>query len=284
LLGVAFAEPDDAIGRRLQELLHAHQADVFGCVAAQTKEVEGELLVRLFIGEDGKSARVDILKDQTSHPPLGKCIAAAVRSWDLAPLKAEPGDQLVFPLAFRPGAGSAMAIDKIAACVPGEEQAFYVLKAGTFNGKPVREGDVAWAPAGAACRFDKAEVLRFRRQGPAAGGAPAVISAPAALPIAGGKGAVRLFLDGKGAGFAFDILTLDAGAAVPPHKHEGSEEVIYMLSGRTTATVGGSVRKVGPGEILRMRPGEEHAVTVDEKLVAVQIYVPGGPEQRFKGK
>ena len=103
LLGVAFAEPDDAIGRRLQELLHAHQADVFGCVAAQTKEVEGELLVRLFIGEDGKSARVDILKDQTSHPPLGKCIAAAVRR------SAELVDRSRPDIDGRGGPGDALA-------------------------------------------------------------------------------------------------------------------------------------------------------------------------------
>jgi quercetin dioxygenase-like cupin family protein len=281
LLGVAAAAVADEgaeMGRRVQALLRTHQSEVFGCVTA---DVEGEVLLRVFVGDDGKPGRVEVLKDQTGNPALGKCLVAAVRGWDLSSLKADPGDQLVFPLAFHPNqngdAKPKAAIDKVAAC-GDEEQAFYVLKAGRFNKKPVHAGDVVWAPAHAACRFDKAEVLRVRWLGPPAAGDAAVIAPPKPYVIKGGS--VRIYLEGKS--FALDVLSLDAGAAVPPHQHEGSDELIYVLSGKSTATLGGEKQYTKAGEELRMPAGVEHSVTVDDKLTAVQVYAPAGPEQRFK--
>jgi quercetin dioxygenase-like cupin family protein len=275
MLGVAFADEGTDMGRRVQELLRAHQADVFGCVAAQQKDADGEMLLRVFVGDEAHAARVDVLKDESGSPALGKCLVTMVRNWDLTPLKAEAGDQIVFPLAFH--GGPKAIVDKVAACT-SEEQAFYLLKSGSFNGRPVKEGDVIWAPAGANCRFEKVQVIRVRWQGAPVAGEPAVIAPPVALPIKGGN--VRLFLDGKS--FALDLLTIDAGASVPPHRHPGSDELIYVLSGKSTATIDGKVQKVGTGDSLRMPANVEHSVTVEEKLVAVQVYAPGGPEQRFK--
>ncbi|MCU1277147.1 MAG: hypothetical protein JWM53_693, partial [bacterium] len=56
------AESDDAaMGKRVQELLHAHQAEVFGCVAAATGSVKGEMLVRVMVGADQHPSKADVL-------------------------------------------------------------------------------------------------------------------------------------------------------------------------------------------------------------------------------
>jgi quercetin dioxygenase-like cupin family protein len=170
-------------------------------------------------------------------------------------------------------------VDKQTACGPNET-GFYVLKAGRFNGKPVNAGDVIWTPADAACRFDRAEVLRVRWLGTPIAGETTILTPPAPYNIKGGN--VRIFLDGKS--LAIDLLTIDAGVTVPPHKHDGSDEVIYMISGKCDATYGGNQRKLTAGDTLHMLAGTEHTVTVGEKLIAVQVYAPAGPEQRFKSK
>jgi quercetin dioxygenase-like cupin family protein len=115
--------------------------------------------------------------------------------------------------------------------------------------------------------------------------APAFVGRESApLSILGGKGAVRLLLDGSGAPLALDELAADAGAAVPRHKHDGAHELLYIVAGHGTTTVGAQSILVGPGDALVIPPGVEHALTVDDKLTAVQVYAPAGPEQRFKTK
>jgi quercetin dioxygenase-like cupin family protein len=98
----AWAADDAAMGRRVQDLLHAHQAEVYGCVAASNAPARGEMLVRVMIGEDQHAAKADILKDEAKLPALGACLTAKIKRWDLAPLAAAAGDQVVFPLVFKP--------------------------------------------------------------------------------------------------------------------------------------------------------------------------------------
>jgi quercetin dioxygenase-like cupin family protein len=99
----AFAADDDAaMGRRVQELLHAHQADVYGCVAQSVPPAKGEMLVRVAVGEDQHAAKADILKDEGKQTALGVCLTGKMKKWDLTPLQAAAGDQVVFPLVFQP--------------------------------------------------------------------------------------------------------------------------------------------------------------------------------------
>ena len=63
----AWAADDEAMGRRVQELLRAHQADVFGCVQAAQAKAEGEMLVRVWVGEGGRVAKAEVLKDESSR-------------------------------------------------------------------------------------------------------------------------------------------------------------------------------------------------------------------------
>jgi quercetin dioxygenase-like cupin family protein len=359
LLGtaVAHAEPgaeDQAMGRRVQALLRAHQADVFGCVQANPGRAEGEMLVRVLVGEEGKAARADVLKDQSGGGRLGGCLVDKIRGWDLSSLGAGAGDQVVFPLAFHPDAAPTYVVHapaeggapdaKVRARVLLDEQhlgatppasltvltldatvrlgqhthptgeAIYVLRGMVRVRQPgqpqvsLKAGEGAFIAGGQPHSLEAAPLAPavllqvFAPSGPeqayadrkAPGTTPSratKVDAPAfvahesaPLSILGGKGAVRLLLDGSGAPVALDELAADAGAAVPRHKHDGSHELLYIVAGHGTTTVGAQSILVGPGDALAIPPGVEHALTVDDKLTAVQVYAPKGPEQRFKTK
>jgi quercetin dioxygenase-like cupin family protein len=335
--GAARGDEDAAMGRRVQELLRTHQADVFGCVPSGG--ARGELLVRVMVGEAQQTARADVLKDETAAPTLSRCLVDKMRAWDLASLAASPGDQIVFPLAFTPeevkpvrapapsGARvephvlvrgrASLTLVRLAPSVrlaqhthPSGE-AVYVLKGMVRVRQPgrpqlsLRAGEAAWFAAGVphsleAAPLAPAEILQiYDPPGPeddyvskekkgtqvstAKSGAPAFVAHEVkALPILGGKGEVRLLLDGSDAPLALDALSAEAGARVPPHKHDASDEILYITGGRGTTTVGGQAVAVQAGDSLRIPAGVEHSLDVDEKLTAVQVYAPGGPEQRFK--
>ena len=106
--------------------------------------------------------------------------------------------------------------------------------------------------------------------------------------ILGGLGEVSLVLD-KGAmgtdAFSQQRMTLQPGAAVPPHQHPGSAEIIYVVSGKTEVILDGTAKTLGPGEAIVLPAGAQHAAKAvgQDALQLVQFYVPGGPEQRFRG-
>ncbi|MFT3714346.1 MAG: cupin domain-containing protein [Archangium sp.] len=87
---------------------------------------------------------------------------------------------------------------------------------------------------------------------------------------------------------AVSKLTLKPGAKVPEHTHDASETLV-VLEGTSTVTLRGTTYVLVAGDTLYIPKGEKHSaqVPVDAKapFVAVQIYSPAGPEQRFtKGK
>jgi quercetin dioxygenase-like cupin family protein len=338
----ADADADAEMGRRIQELLRAHQADVFGCVASTKARAEGEMLVRVIVGENGRAARAEVLKDQSGGGPLGACLTGKIAAWDLSPLGAATGDQVVFPLAFRPEAstpvvhapppssGSAriephvlvrgrasLTLIRLAATVrlalhthPSGE-AIYVVR-GIVRlrqpGRPqvsLKAGEGAYiaaevphsleaaplAPAELLQIFDPAgpendyalKEGRSTRPSSAREAAPAFVAADVKpRPIFGGKGEVKLLLDGSGAPLALDQLGAQAGAGVPAHAHKGSDEILYILGGRGTTTISGQSFTVAKDDAILIPAGAEHSLVVDEALSAVQVYAPGGPEQRFK--
>lgn len=106
--------------------------------------------------------------------------------------------------------------------------------------------------------------------------------------ILGGQGEVALVLE-KGAlgtdAFSQSKLTLQPGATVPLHNHPGSVELIYVVSGKSEVTIDGTSKALGPGEAIAIPAGAQHTAKVvgTEVLQLIQFYVPGGPEQRFRG-
>ena len=76
--------------------------------------------------------------------------------------------------------------------------------------------------------------------------------------------------EGPHAGRKVMLISLDAGASVPDHDHEGTEE-IYMLTGHLQ-TEG---RLLGPGDFVRAEAGTHHYVaTSPEGCVALLILGP----------
>jgi len=107
-------------------------------------------------------------------------------------------------------------------------------------------------------------------------------------PAAASKAQVLLHADNTGndAG-ALSLLEMAPGMTVPLHRHPDSIEVVYVLSGHAVMTdITERDQKIGPGDAVMVARGVAHGLknTGGEPLVAVQLYAPGGPEQRFLGK
>ena len=87
------------------------------------------------------------------------------------------------------------------------------------------------------------------------------------------------------------ILLAGRDASVPRHRHETSWEVLMALRAGGDVQMAAvphekelSPKRVVAGTIVAVPPATYHAWTPGgvEPLWAVQIYVPPGPEQRFK--
>ncbi len=111
----AHAEPsDEELGRRLQGELHLHAKDIHDCYDRELSSglpgARGEILLRLFVAPDASVARAEVLKDQIGSPSLASCLITKVRSWRLPTIAGPTEQQVVFPLAFRPSASSAVVV------------------------------------------------------------------------------------------------------------------------------------------------------------------------------
>ena len=85
---------------------------------------------------------------------------------------------------------------------------------------------------------------------------------------------------------ALSLLEMAPGLAIPLHRHP-SAEIIYVLSGRAIMTdITARERPVGAGDAVYIARGTAHGFknTGGEPVVAVQLYAPAGPEQRFLGR
>ena len=98
-------------------------------------------------------------------------------------------------------------------------------------------------------------------------------------------GPATIYLDetiSKATPLAASVLQLPGGAKVPEHTHAHETEMLYMLTGSGTITIGGTDLAVTPTSAIQIPPNIKHAFTAAEPVRAVQIYTPAGPEQRFK--
>ncbi|NUP09288.1 MAG: cupin domain-containing protein [Polyangiaceae bacterium] len=84
------------------------------------------------------------------------------------------------------------------------------------------------------------------------------------------------------------LLGIAAGGAVPEHVHANEWELLAIVSGDGRMSLGEGPNKasrdVKPGNIVHIPKGVLHAFqsTSTEPVIAIQLYTPPGPEQRFK--
>ena len=52
----------------------------------------------------------------------------------------------------------------------------------------------------------------------------------------------------------------EPGAEVPPHSHEHTEQLMWMLEGSLEMTVGGETRVIGAGDVVVVNRGVEHSL------------------------
>jgi quercetin dioxygenase-like cupin family protein len=144
-------------------------------------------------------------------------------------------------------------------------------------------------PTNADARADF-EVIRDPRVKAPAGAKPIVVSAAEAERLSGPapKTSARILFDEKVTGsptMALSLVEFQPGASVPRHDHQGSTELLYVLSGGGKLTVGSEESPFAAETALHLPSGQPHAVTFGggEPTIAIQIYAPAGPEQRFRG-
>jgi|GEM_PF-2643693 len=297
LSSVAVASDDD-MGRRVQSLLRAHQAEIFGCVESSKVDHDGEMLLRMLVGDGGHAAQVDVLEDKSGNVGLGRCVTQKARTWDLASLGAAAGDQVVFPLAFRPtqphtSLQSLRPASNRPVTVAHEGQMALLVISGAVkvNGQILGPEDLIWLAAKQPCHLETVGDALLAKMESALNVAPPdkplpptfVVRARDRKPVTIAGGTVRLYL-GSEVGVAVDLLRINNGADIPAHQHVTSDELLYVVSGSATTAIDGVERPTQAGDQLRIPAGSKHAVSVGKSLIAVQVYAPAGPEQRFLQK
>lgn len=119
----------------------------------------------------------------------------------------------------------------------------------------------------------------------------ATVDLAAAPDLAWGKGAMHARLGFEGGRASLGLLLASKDAPVPPHAHDAEWEILAALTADGTAK-----RAAAPGEtdmteipvtdgtVVAMPKGVLHAWVPGgtKPLFAVQMYLPPGPEQRFK--
>lgn len=134
------------------------------------------------------------------------------------------------------------------------------------------------------------EVIRDTRKVKAPAGARFAVDTfdkATVYPQAGGKIKVHLFFepgstDSEAA--ALSVVEFEPGAEIPRHTHDESAEILYILSGSGHLTIGSEKLPFGAEQAIHLPEGQPHAAKFSDKTVALQIYAPAGPEQRFKEK
>ena len=111
------------------------------------------------------------------------------------------------------------------------------------------------------------------------------------LSWAGGAMHARIGFEGDKQRASLGLLIASKDTPVAQHQHDTSWEVLAVLRGAGTAKRASSPGStelaslpVSDGAVVMMPKGAQHAWTPDgtKPLIAIQMYVPPGPEQRFR--
>jgi len=169
-----------------------------------------------------------------------------------------------------------------------------------FTGRGTHDGQLGPMPAsGAQLAFPLCEVLRYDADDNVTGGemyydqtgiaaqVAAATTARARQPgegdafwMLGGLYEVLLSSEDTGGTATVMQMTVPAGMGPPLHTHAGPE-ILQVIEGTVTSTLGDQTIEAGPGAVVYIPAGtpERFDPTTDAKVVVT--YLPGGIEQFF---
>jgi mannose-6-phosphate isomerase-like protein (cupin superfamily) len=104
------------------------------------------------------------------------------------------------------------------------------------------------------------------------------------LTFMGGAMHAHLDLDDRALAPSAYLGRLSGTAPVAEHSHQGSWETLCAVEAAGTFTLAGRDQRLGPRTCVSVPPDVKHSWKPDpgSSLVAIQMYAPPGPEQRFK--
>lgn len=84
--------------------------------------------------------------------------------------------------------------------------------------------------------------------------------------------------------FSAGVVVLQPGNGHERHTHPDSEEILYVLNGEGTQTIGDEEREVSAGDMLYIPAGVEHSTENAswEPLRFLAMYGPPGPEAEIR--
>ena len=69
-------------------------------------------------------------------------------------------------------------------------------------------------------------------------------------------------------------VVYEPGTRVAPHSHEESEQLMLIVEGGVTMTIGGETRTLGPGDVAVVNRGVEHELYSEGGLVFYEALAP----------
>lgn len=266
--GFACADSDDEVGRRLQALLHAHQGDVFTCVEKEPEFAVGEALLRIVVGGGHVP---EVLKSDAAVARAAECVARAARTWDVSPLGASAGDQIVFPLAFtaeRPGAdnvalAATMRKERVAAGrrleLPADRETVLVPVKGRLA--DLDAGTLSYSAGTALAFVAKGPAVVLRIEAPHHGEPVRRI-----LPL--GSHATRMLVEG----IAFDLRELCLPRAVRLATSAlDVDTFFYIERGRATVTLDRNRVESRAGDVVTIPRGTAFELSVRADMCVLEV-------------
>jgi quercetin dioxygenase-like cupin family protein len=79
----------------------------------------------------------------------------------------------------------------------------------------------------------------------------------------------------NGSGLTIELVVYEAGSIHPPHRHEHSEVLIYIISGDGVALMGESEDRYHAGSMFRVHHGLRHGFKAETDTLFLSINSPG---------
>jgi quercetin dioxygenase-like cupin family protein len=69
-------------------------------------------------------------------------------------------------------------------------------------------------------------------------------------------------------------VTYEPGTTVKRHSHEHTEQVLLVLEGSVTMTIGAETRELGPGDVCVVNRGVEHELYSEGGVIFIEALAP----------